>query len=442
MSFKYEICRSGEKPVAKKIAPDEVLHAFVEDDNLIIGAKELHAQFGDLSTIEHDLLTLASAVLAADRASKRGEREEFNRKISMDISLYNVAKFYPLLADFRRILRFLSKDAWTLSLRQTKVAPKWGGLDDEKCITQQEDGSVLLFSGGLDSLAAAVEFGVKEKLLLVSHITKNRITDHAQDELASKLKKKSLISDHMQIFVSSRNGGPTDVVHDHEPSQRTRSVVFMILGAIVARRSRRHKLIFMAENGQMAIHLPLSAGRIGAFSTNTAHPSILNQMTSFLSAVLGIPLQLVNPYVYETKAKVVARILAGFPEGIPISTSCWRNARVSVDDINHCGGCVPCLIRRIAIAANGEDETKYHRDLLSEDIKALGDDDDGRRNFADLADFVVRFSKLSNLELITEFPELISDYFEADKAIQMYREFSKEAKQVLSGYLHLKPFLT
>lgn len=437
MTFRYETLKAGDNPTATKQAPEEVLHRLIENKNLITGAKDLVSEFGDLSTIEQDLLTISSTILAADRASERGLREQYNRKISLEVVVHNVDRFYPRLLELRRIIAFLSKDLWAISLRQSTAPPIWGALDDRKCSGKSESGSVLLFSGGLDSLAAAVEFGAKEDLLLVSHVTRNRNTDEAQKKLASKLKKKKLVTAHVQVFVSSRNDTSTAFVHDVESSQRTRSIVFLTLGAIVARRRGRHKLIYMAENGQMAIHLPLSAARIGAFSTSTAHPQVLELMTSFLSSVMGVSLKLENPYVYQTKAQVVERINKSLPDGIALSTSCWRNARLPV----HCGECVPCLIRRIAVEAHATDSTKYARNLFAEDIAALPDDDEGRRNFADIADFVMRFGTLNNQDLVMDFPELISDHFDSTKAIEMYRQFGKEARKVLSGYRHLRPFL-
>ena len=63
--------------------------------------------------------------------------------------------------------------------------------------------------------------------------------------------------------------------------------MFLILAALVARRLGRRDLLMIAENGQMAIHLPLSTARIGAFSTHTAHPDVLDSMQTILSSALA-----------------------------------------------------------------------------------------------------------------------------------------------------------
>ena len=97
-----------------------------------------------------------------------------------------------------------------------------------------------------------------------------------------------------------------DVDHDVETTQRTRSFLFLILGGLVARRTGRREILYMAENGQMAIHLPLTEARIGAFSTHTAHPDVLIEMQKFLSIALAVELKIENPYVLRTKGEVVA----------------------------------------------------------------------------------------------------------------------------------------
>ena len=442
MRWRYEALHHGETSSSKVLYEDEILGIFVDSENLFTGAKDLREQLGELSTLEQDLLMLAAAIFAADRASKRGEREKYNRNVALEVSLYNVDRFYPLVRDIVRILRLLTQDAWSIDLRQAHANPSWGNAKEASCKTGVQKGSALLFSGGLDSLAAAVEYGSKAPLFLVSHVTRNQITDRAQEKLATLLKKKKLVADHAQIFVSSKGGGQHGIVHDAEPSQRTRSLVFLVLGCIAARRRGYRKIIYMAENGQMAIHLPLSGGRIGAFSTHTAHPSVLAHAQELLSTVLGVPIQIVNPYLYLTKAEVVARVVQGLPNGLAISTSCWRNARVSSAAGTHCGECVPCIIRRIAVERNGKDPTKYRRDLFRENFATLDEEDDGRRNLADIADFVARFSTNSDAELQDEFTDLISDDFDASKVIKMYRRFSEDARVIFSKYPKLLPLIT
>src|SRR5262249_49846544 len=155
---------------------------------------------------------------------------------------------------------------------------------------------------------------------------------------------------------------------------------------LVARRTGRREILYMAENGQMAIHLPLTEARLGAFSTHTAHPEVLLAMQRFLCTALQYPLVIKNPYVERTNSEVVKLGGNSYPELIPQTSSCWKNARLG-GGATHCGECVPCYVRRIAIEYLGPDPTLYKRDVWTEDFAALSADDAGRRNLFDLAAF-------------------------------------------------------
>ena len=416
--------------------PARGAHVLEAGDNLKTGETDVHRCFGDVSSLEADLLLLASSIFAADRATARGEREDFQRNIELRVPVVNLARLMPLVPDIEEILRLLSQDGWTIVLRQG------AGTAETRPAPRVASGTTLLFSGGLDSLAAAVEYGRGATTLeLVSHRTRNSHTISTQNELAALLVGRGFNVSHRHFFVSSVPGGATDLDHDAENTQRTRSFVFLVLGAIVARRTGNYDLVYLAENGQMAIHLPLTTARIGAFSTHTAHPDVLVAMERFLGTALDVPLRLVNPYVLRTKREVVEVVRQGLPEAMALASSCWRNAHLPAG-ATHCGACVPCYVRRIAIEHSGPDATAYARDPWTEDIGALPADDIGRRNFVDLAEFVVRFGTATNEELMSEFPELISDTFDTIGVIDMYRRFAAEARDVLGRYPATSVFLS
>ena len=440
MSVAYAVWRNKQPPSrsARTWRPDA--RVFIPGVNLFTGSDDVIASFGPLSSLEKDLLLISGTIFAADRGTQRGEREDLCRTIDLHIPVYNPDRIIPLVGELGRLLRELSQDGWRIQLRQAEGHPD--GVGEEEVIGVPKDATTLLFSGGLDSLAAAVEFGRRATPLhLVSHITKNQVTDRAQQELAALLNGEGFNVEHRQFFVSSRAGGPTGFDHDVEASQRTRSLVFLTLGAISARRTGHREIIYMAENGQLAIHLPLTRGRIGAFSTHTAHPSVLARAEAFLSRALGVPFIIRNPYVYRTKSEVVARVVRELPGAVPLSTSCWRNTRMGTGGATHCGACIPCYLRRIALETAGDDPTVYARDVWSEPVRQLPVDDDGRRNLMDLVAFICRFELMSNEELLSEFVELYSNSFDNRQVIEMYRRFAVEAKTVLTQYPQIAPLL-
>src|SRR5579863_3851122 len=137
---------------------------FVPGRNLITGAKTLTDELGQLTSLEEDLLTLATAIFAADVALRRGEREQFTRDFRLQVPVTNHAAFVALQAELIDILYFLTSDNW-----EVIFLPREGTPEPHRTWPTGR-GSTLLFSGGLDSFAAAVdELSANRPLQLVSH---------------------------------------------------------------------------------------------------------------------------------------------------------------------------------------------------------------------------------------------------------------------------------
>ncbi len=196
----------------------------------------------------------------------------------------------------------------------------------------------------------------------------------------------------------------------------------------------------VGENGQMAIHLPLTPARIGAFSTHTAHPEFLFDMQRLLSALLQVNFTLENPFVYKTKAETISFIAGSRKHrgAIQQSVSCWGAGRQA---FSHCGECIPCIVRRTALEDRGVRLREYARDLFAEDVARLSEDDAGKRNLFDIAEFVALFSTLPDAVLLDKFPELINPHFDRAVAVSMYRRFAEEARRVFARHRQLAPLV-
>ncbi|MCJ7767173.1 hypothetical protein MUP79_02115, partial [Candidatus Bathyarchaeota archaeon] len=234
-----ELVRSFFVKVDSVTAPSDsiVLEA---GSNLITGEDDFEQLFGNLSSLERDLLLISSSIFAADRAYLRGEREDICRAIELSIPVVNYARLQPLIRIVETALHRLSNDAWKLVLRQHM------GTLEPRTSALQNNGITLLFSGGLDSLAAAITYGRSSNVLqLVSHVTRNRITDRSQQDLYNLLTASGYNLVLRRCFVSSRSGGPSEFRHDEENTQRTRSFVYLVLGALMAKRSGHTQLIYL-----------------------------------------------------------------------------------------------------------------------------------------------------------------------------------------------------
>jgi 7-cyano-7-deazaguanine synthase in queuosine biosynthesis len=405
-------------------AADVVLEPGV---NLFTGAQDFETSVGQSTTLERDLLLVGAAVFAADRAVLRGEREEFARRLEVSIPVVNVGRLAPVREELERVLRFLSRDDWRLDLRQESGRAELG--------TRAEggEGTTLLLSGGLDSLGAAIELGREGRpTQLVSHITHNTVSRNAQRQIVGLLQDAGYAVTHCPVFVSSQKND-RNPAHDQESSQRTRSFLFLILAALVARRSGHGRVVWLAENGHMAIHLPLVSARLGAFSTHTANPEFVRLMQGVLSNVLGRPITIENPFLYRTKGEVVATIRGVLPAAIGASVSCWRTPRAKAQK-THCGVCIPCFVRRVALEVGGNDPTEYERDPWQIPLQDQESDDTGRRNLVDLGIFVQRVEAASDDEMLHQWPELLVPAINQADAIALYRRFVAEVRQVLTRY--------
>lgn len=403
--------------------------------NLGTGERSCTSYFGTLTSLEVDLLTVASALYCSDLAIKRGEREEIARSIKVTIPVINLALFRSVRDRMVYALYLLSHDAWDLKFVQRPGIPE---ANQDFPSTQYRQ--VLLFSGGLDSLAGALRFGEGgEHTALVSHVTANRIVSGCQEELMGYLQARfPNIFERFAFRVGGRNnigrGFPFPTDGDREETQRTRSFLFLALGALVARRLGVHEVVVIAENGQMAIHLPLSAARIGAFSTQTAHPAFLSTAAGLFSTLLQHDIRIDNPFLYDTKAEVIARAVAAHQGAVEKSVSCWKASRVTGAK-RHCGFCVPCIVRRIAVETHGIELDEYQRDLFREDLSGISPDDIGKKNLVELAELVRTFTdNLSQSEYEDLYPDLISPYFESRRTVGMYRRFASECQAVIARY--------
>ena len=208
----------------------------------------------------------------------------------------------------------------------------------------------------------------------------------------------------------------------------------------MARRTGFSNLLMVGENGQMAIHLPLTPARIGAFSTHTAHPEFLANIKKYLSSLLRIELTMANPFLYKTKGETIESLVTSrkHRRAIGQSVSCWGAGRRA---LSHCGDCIPCLVRRIALECRGVRLKEYARDLFRESVMQLEAEDSGKRNLLELAEFVALFSTCSDGTLEDKFPELINPNFDKTLAISMYRRFAAEARTVLGRYAQLAALL-
>jgi 7-cyano-7-deazaguanine synthase in queuosine biosynthesis len=403
--------------------------------NLYSGINYFTDEFGNANSLEEDLFNLASGIYATDLAVHRQDREHYIRTIELNVEVVNLHAFARIKSLLESALLTVSRDNWYINFVQKS------GTAVTDFAWQNNEGAVLLFSGGIDSMCAAAKFvSENQNLVLVSHNSHgNHVIDTCQRNVHDALHKhfKQIIK-HIHIKVYGRNQGSYKFPEpgSRENTQRTRSFLFLTMAALVTRRSGFNKVLYMAENGQFAIHLPLNQARVGPFSTHTADPQFVSDAQDIFRTLLSNPdFEIQNPFLYKTKADVFAMLPASLQKEVHYSASCWKISHVPGNQ--HCGFCIPCISRRIAIEFNGITLNEYQHDIFNTDLNTLSDDNDKKRNLIDYLEFVSKFRKVTKAnenDLLSEFPELYNPAIDKGKALKLYERVSSQSFTVFKNY--------
>jgi hypothetical protein len=315
-----------------------------------------------------ELLRFAAGVYCADRTVLRdrspdGWTREF--RIEVPVSTRTLWK----RASWPAVLGFLTGDRWAVQTRPTHPAKTTNsiGLPVD---------AVSLFSGGLDSLCGVIDLleeDPRRRLLLVAHHEGGQAST-AQRSLYAALGKtygeRVLLR---RMFCRPAPPHPAQVrplPDGHERTTRSRSLLF-IAGALAAASAAGDNIpVYVPENGWIGLNVPLTRARSGSASTRTTHPHFL-QLLSTASHEIGVTNPVINSYRLQTKGEVLAacrnRTLLARLARTSVSCAHPETARWRDRPQGNCGYCVPCLVRRAALAPIGLDRADdYAWDALTD----------------------------------------------------------------------------
>ena len=312
-----------------------------------------------------DLLFLATAIYLADtRISRKDHAQDgWTREIDIHLPVNDPDTWKRTTGLLQDALRFLTGDIWRLRFLKRSIQ-----IDDllparALLLTPHKYDSVCLFSGGLDSTAGAVDlFEDGMAPLLVGHYYAGGDRSH-QESVFNELQKHYSLYPNQKL--SAHIGPEQNVIPggNGEDSTRSRSFIFLALGSIVADALDGKPQLHVPENGLISLGVPLDPRRLGAHSTRTTHPYFLYQFQSLLE-MLGLGVKINAPFRFKTKGELLQD--CSNPELIkklcPLTMSCSSPGKYRFRGTprQHCGHCVPCIIRRAAITfAFGNDPTTY-----------------------------------------------------------------------------------
>lgn len=320
------------------------------------------------SEIGLDLLVLAAHVFAADtRISRRIDSQDgWTRELRLIVPVSDPERWKSATNTLETMLRFLTGDIWAVAFRPRPARFAQVVLPRPANDTEINTFDCLsLFSGGLDSLIGAIDaLESGRSPLLVSHASEGATSD-AQNTLFDALHQtyQGRTLGRLRLWMSF----PSDLVPDtgSEPTTRGRSFLFFALGAFAGSGLTGEFTLRVPENGLIALNIPLDKVRLGALSTRTTHPYYIARWNDLLR-LIGIPARIENPYWQQTKGEMVRHCAnqALIHQLAASSLSCASpsKGRWLGHAIQHCGVCLPCLIRRAALLKGfgpGQDLTTY-----------------------------------------------------------------------------------
>lgn len=348
--------------------------------NLRVGglSKVLVSRLPDLVL---DLIEIATLVYAVDACVSRGGRADQNMAakwhrvfhITIAVRKLDIWTKPEICAALEETLMFLSGDRFhfdfvsnTAKSSATRYFQFGGGGD-------WVPDSIVMFSGGLDSLAGVLEEIAerKNKVALISHHSSTKIASvqkKLQTEIRARLGNESL--KHIPVKAQLGQGSNKEGTH------RTRSFLFAALGVANVVVFGLDRLTFY-ENGFVSLNLPPVGNVLGTRATRTTHPQTLHRFSSFFGLLLGQSIRVENPYFWRTKKDVVQKIdQLGFGALIADTRSCADVHNLTVMH-THCGRCSQCVDRRFAILGAGLEEfdpsDAYRVDLMTGDRESVTD---------------------------------------------------------------------
>ena len=298
-----------------------------------------------------DLYRLAAAVFACDvRMPRNTAFDGWTRHIHLSLPVADPVLWAAAAPRVTELLRYLSGDEWELEFRAhpSQTLPAAAPVPVTKAIFQPD--AICLLSGGMDSfIGAADKLAAGLKLTLVSHYG----AGSAQHAGPAQTFLKNLLQQAypQQVREFTFNVDPRQGLTGlSESTTRSRSLVFMSLGTLVAKAQQASRL-FIPENGLITLNIPLNYSRLGSSSTRTTHPYTLYLFQQVVQ-LLGLGVTIENPYRYLTKGEMLAGVRnpALVHQGLPHTMSCAHPnaARFKRMGVGHCGYCVPCIIRASA----------------------------------------------------------------------------------------------
>ena len=403
-----ELCKSSE------CTPDELnlLNYAINDlePNVTIGYEGFVFDPHTLSDRILDLLQISAMVFCADRMSRRGEREsisngswarsfEFHISV-LDHEFWNQEIVRKALSE---ALCFMTGDrSFAFDFQKAEL----GHFEEKKNqqlslfpketdrVADADAYDVMLFSGGLDSLAGLLEelTNPNQKVIAVSHMS-NNVVIHLQQELIARLNQDY----NNRILPYGLKCHNKKALSSLEETQRTRMFLFSAIAFAICECFGKHQF-FVYENGVTSLNFSVQTDVINARASRTTHPKTLGLLRKFYK-LFDDSFDIVAPYYKSTKEDIIKKFQKLKRTDLIASAVSCSSTRTKHSLCPHCGCCSQCIDRRFAVFAAGLMD--YDGEYAADFVHDMKDYETAQRlyrqmHFASAREYQTQFELMKN----------------------------------------------
>lgn len=401
-----------------------------------------------IDPVMHDFLEIAAYVYVGDQIVFRGDPNSFDyakkwhRELYYTIPVcdYETWNHPDIKSLLEESLSFAAGETYHFEFVKHSERDRPDFLIGDGRETDNPDfKKVVMFSGGIDSFAGALEeiTSNPKKVCLVGHYSNNKVLG-LQRKLheylvALQLTRKASKPLYIPVEVNKPSG------MTREKSQRSRSFLFAVLGAVIANYEKLSEVTFF-ENGVVSCNLPWDGQTLQAKATRTTHPKFINLLSKLVSAILQKDFVFVNPYFELTKKEVIDRLVKYQQEAKIRDTRSCAGAFYTNPE-THCGVCSQCIDRRFATLAaqclEHDPLEIYETNILTGAIEKKID----QTMATGFAGFSVQTAAATQDGFFRKYPSEISDiirYFPDNKSaldtvFLLHQRFAQQVNKVLGN---------
>lgn len=292
-----------------------------------------------LKPIHHDILNTASTL---------SRLEHLFRDQSRDTNIYpqeTIIKSHTAIeTEVASLINHLG--AFLLGFHPRISLKKIEKKEPEVKEIREEADAIVLFSGGLDSIAG-MEYA-RAKYKRIKYVFVNNQTAKVS-QFVRKLKTELDLGDDLIIFQTQPGG---------KFLQQTRGFSFLS-AAIVIADLYKAKHIIISECGVTKYQPSIN---VADEITKTTHPLMIT-LAHELFSKLSIEKEIIFPFDKKTKAEIIATVKN--PVALKNSRSC-RKSNISDKTKPECGHCFGCLLKHISLAyVTGEPQNQFLLDPIT-----------------------------------------------------------------------------